>query len=183
MIYRILFILLFFLNTSFVPSQEKSYDSSSNMILWSSSRKLTWDDFQGPPKSFRGNTIAETHGRILLESTAIDNGIPKLTVKCFFLKNKSWTIVNDKETLQHEQLHFDLYEFYTRNIRRAFKMLNQQGVTDFKEYKKVFDYYTKENDKMNQKYDQEVYDNLEKQYEWSQRISSALKKTQYFELR
>lgn len=181
MIYRILWVVFFLLNTSFTVSNKN--DEGTDMMVWSSARKLTWDDFQGTPKSFRGNTVAETHGRIMLESTSVANGVPTLIVKCFFLKNKSWTVVDDKETLEHEQLHFDLYEFYTRNIRRAFQQLNQQGVTDFGEYKKVFNYYTKQNDQMNQKYDREVYGNLEKQREWSQRIASALNKTQHFELK
>ena len=83
------------------------------MIPWSSNRLLTWKDFKGPPKKNRGRTVAETHGRIMLESTSTNNEIPHLVVTCFFLTNKSWTIVSDDDTLQHEQLHFNLYEFYT----------------------------------------------------------------------
>ncbi len=178
MIYQV-GLFIFFMNFSWVFSQESL---NHEMIEWSSSRKLVWNDFQGSPKANRGNTIAETHGRIKLEFIASKHNVPEWSVKCFFLKKKSWTVVEDSETLLHEQLHFDLYEFYTRNIRRAFRVLNKQGVTDIEEYKEVFQYYTKENDRMNQKYDQEVYGNAEKQKEWTTRIKQALKKTQHFAL-
>lgn len=179
MMYRIGFFFLL-INFSWLLSQE--HIPKKDKIEWMSTRKLSWKDFQGMPKTNRGNIVAETHGRIMLEFIEWRQNVPKWSVKCFFLKKKSWMIVDDSETLLHEQLHFDLYEFYTRNIRRAFQILNQQGVTDLEKYKEVFQYYTKENDQMNQQYDQEVYGNTEKQKEWHKRIMRALNKTQHFAL-
>jgi Bacterial protein of unknown function (DUF922) len=93
-------------------------------IVWSESRKLTWQDFQG--------TVPEIRHEDAKTASGIQWHCPPTelnpTVEAFFDRNGSWVIDTMKgngRLLEHEQIHFDLAEVYARMLRqklRTFKI-------------------------------------------------------------
>ena len=167
--------------TTALKKDIKNITNGEDKILWSSNRKLTWNDFQGKPRKNRGSIRAETNGEIITEKTYWENGVPKFEIRCYFLKDKSWTITNDSLTLQHEQIHFDIYELFTREIRKSFDSLNTKKVVDFDVYGNIFSRFLNENDSLNDKYDDEVrFDRLE-QAKWIERVAEELEKLKQYE--
>ena len=97
--------------------------SKENYIYWSDSKKLTWDDFQGTPIGSNENYVTEIH---LYNPATIEKAnyfsTAKLTSICVFDKKHSW--VNTKnasaELLLYNQVMFNIYELYTRKLRKEF---------------------------------------------------------------
>lgn len=128
-----------------------------NKILWTENLELNYSDFQqNPPKNVR-NTLARSGIRIEYNYQIEGSSPPVFTVKTYFLKDQSWIILKDSNTLQHEKLHFDLAELYTRKIRRDIQKLNQKNIRKTKPYFDVIEKYRKENDWADQQFDKESY--------------------------
>ena len=116
-----LLLLLSIFFTSILYSQDNS------KIVWETSKKLTWDDFQGEtdPENF-GKAKTSYSIKIVPEQVTVDEndiiqGYENMTVQAEFYKNKSWSLAKfDTVVLAHEQLHFDIAELYARKIRRQF---------------------------------------------------------------
>lgn len=142
-------------------------------ILWSSN-KLKWDDFKGVPPTNKGIIEAETQCEIKFLNIKVVENIPKITLGTFFVKSKSWTMMDNLLLLKHEQLHFDIYELYTRKIRKKFEELNQKKVSDFKVYQKYYNQIVHDAIKTNEKYDSQVYFNKKRQLEWISHIKKSL---------
>ncbi|WP_347924818.1 hypothetical protein [Pontimicrobium sp. SW4] len=143
-------------------------------ILWSSNKKLTWNDFLGEPNNYKENLLAETQCEIKIIGTYRSGGIPKYIIASYFIKSKSWTKVNDSLTLKHEQVHFDIYELFTRKIRKEFDKLNKKKVRDTKMYDEIYYKLVNESINLNDRYDNEVYFNNEKQQIWIEEIAVEL---------
>ncbi|OUR98418.1 hypothetical protein A9Q86_15350 [Flavobacteriales bacterium 33_180_T64] len=151
-------------------------------ILWHSNRKLSWNDFIGVPKEEdKGSKIAITQCQIRIIDSYWDNNLPKYRIGTYFIKSKSWTIVKDSITLSHEQLHFDIYELYTRRIREEFEKLNLKKVTDFKSYNEIYTKLVNKAIEINRQYDNEVYFNDLKQQEWITKIANQLEELKEYE--
>lgn len=182
-LFKLFFITtLFVLNIVFAQTDSLS-KKESDRILWSSTKKLTWNDFQGAKKFSKFNSVAVTQCEIVITDIKVINGLPSIEIANFFNKNDSWTITNKETDLEHEQLHFDIFELYTRMIRKKFNELNSSGVAQIDEYQKVYDDLIQEAEEMNNKYDNEVYFNLEMQKEWLKKIKNDLNKLKRFELK
>ena len=103
--------------------------------------------------------------------------ISKINVIPYFFKRKSWSCSNSSETLEHEQLHFDIMELFSRKIRHDFeiKKSNKQSKIEsyFESYKNRF----KECSVYQQLYDKEtIHGTISlKQLEWEDRITRELK--------
>ncbi len=100
----------------------QTYDKV-NYVYWSDSRKLTWEDFQGKPIGSNENYVTEIH---LYNPATIEKAnifsTAKLTSICVFDKKHSW--VNKKvasaDLLLYNQIIFNIYELYTRKLRKEF---------------------------------------------------------------
>lgn len=161
------------LDYAFLKSK-KNQDSINQKIAWSSKYKLSWDDFKCSPDTSMINVNAIASCEIMILDAEYKNEIPYYKLKCFFNKNKSWTVVNDKDILKHEQLHFDIYELYTRKIRKSFDSLNVKKNKDISIYEKIYTEYGKKCNNRNELYDNEVYFNEVKQKQWIDRINKEL---------
>lgn len=150
-------------------------------ILWSYERKLTWNDFMGLPKKDRGSIEAETQCEISILEVKLDGDLPKISIGTFFIKNKSWTVTNSIATLGHEQIHFDIYELYSRKIRNKLEELNQKNELKIEIYQKYYNELINEAIKLNEVYDNEVYFNIDKQQEWIERIAKELERLKEYE--
>src|SRR4051794_36615867 len=112
-----------FLFTSFVTKDaEISYcvrglsEDPKNEIKWSSGVKLKWDDFQGKPDS--GSSYkAMTTTAIRTVPNEFNDEVVDYDFVCAFNKKDSWKKIETDALLKHEQLHFDIAELATRNLR------------------------------------------------------------------
>ena len=152
-----------------------------NKILWESGVKLAWKDFKGIPREDRGSIKAETYGEIVTVDSYFEDEIPKFKVNCFFLKDKSWTITNNPLSLQHEQIHFDIFEVHTRKIRKAFDSLNQNKIKDLKIYETKFNEIFSKNSSINDRFDDDVQLHRERQVKWITKIHLELKNLKDYE--
>lgn len=94
-----------------------------NHVVWSETRRLTWDDFKALPDT--GNPHhALTAANLAVNAKCKDSKFTYI-VNCVFLPEQSWTKNNSSEKLlAHEQLHFDLTEVHARQLRRDLEALN-----------------------------------------------------------
>jgi hypothetical protein len=98
------------------------------IIEWSSKRKLVWDDFKGIPKRDADSTIAAGTNCGFGFNAVIR---PFLKQRVFAINTfncmLSWVLPQQNQNpilLAHEQLHFDICEVYTRQLRKQFRELH-----------------------------------------------------------
>ena len=159
-----------------ITSFEKVKCIDDDQILWKSERKLVWDDFKGIADTSKINVDAITSYKIEVTDSYFENDIPKYQLACYFIKSKSWTITNKKNTLDHEQLHFDIAEIYTRKIRKAFDSLNLKKCVDTNKYNEIYYRLGNECDIYQDKYDNTVYFNDIQQKKWSIKVNTELER-------
>ena len=158
---------------------------NDSTILWQKSRLLEWKDFKGKGKAPKNthvlHKVAETISLIKMVYAKNQNGIEKEVFLCYFSKNKSWTITEDVKTLEHEQLHFDIMEVFTRRIRKQHQELDSLGITDLDEYDLHTNRLIQESVEFNREYDDEVLLNYPKQQEWRKCIDKELDELKEYE--
>lgn len=108
MLQKILLLILPLL--SILPADE-------NLIEWSPSRKLKWDDFKGTP-SPTSNNAALTNSSITVEFGYNNKGLTH-SIKCRFNKSLSWGRIKNDYILNHEQGHFDIAEIHARILHKS----------------------------------------------------------------
>lgn len=93
---------------------------NDSLILWDKNRPLSWDDFNGIPAPVKIHNVAGTG--MTIQYIVVKNIYGQIDINplCYFQKYRSWSKTNDTITLEHEQLHFDIQELYTRKLRKLF---------------------------------------------------------------
>jgi hypothetical protein len=146
-------------------------------IQWLADRPLTWADFKGDKDSIiYGQEEASVRSRVELLTMVTGDKIVFL-VRCFFDPETSWTITSDSSLLVHEQMHFNLAEYYARVLRKKLSETeyfrsDSLKVKVTKMYQEVFDIsYNKQ-----QKYDYETKHSKSEidQLRWNAYINSLL---------
>jgi hypothetical protein len=134
-----------------------SQTDNGSSICWEESYKLSWADFQGvvPASNSSDNIYAITSCNIVISIQTIGNEFD-FKVENKFLKHKSWTTGDLRNFLDHEQLHFDVAELYTRKIRNSIDSLNSIGCDSLALYKNEFDRLFSLKDRLNRLYDEET---------------------------
>ena len=174
-------LILFAISFTLISLNEKSNYEDENKILWSATKQLTWDDFEGIADTTDVFTGAMTYSEIKIDKSHLENKIPTLKVGCYFIKNRSWKIVTDDYSLGHEQLHFDITELFARKIRKSLDSLNKKKIEKTEQYQKVIDCYMKNLESYQDLYDNEVYFNEKKQAYWRKKIALDLVKYKKWE--
>lgn len=150
-------------------------------ILWSESRKLTWEDFQGKvnqSSSYKANTETEVAVQIKAKGEEAT-----VTLECFFIKGASWTKTHDNAyLLEHEQTHFNITEIGARKFR---KMLSGKSfpVKNFQqELKKMHSEVGRDSKTMQAEYDKETEHSVNEaaQKKWNKKIENELKSLSAF---
>jgi len=146
-------------------------------LQWSADRPLTWPDFKGDIDSIvYGQEEASVRSRVELLTMVTGDTIVFL-VRCFFDPENSWTVTSDSSLLVHEQMHFNLAEYYARVLRKKLSETeyfrsDSLKVKVTKMYQEVFDIsYNKQ-----QKYDFETMHSKSEidQLRWNAYINSLL---------
>ena len=164
----------------FAPYFSFGQVADENLVYWSSTKKLTIDDFGIKTK---GNGTNPSFAQFSVDYQV--NGFDFLTknfnkkVHNYFIKSASWIDTTSKvdNSLRYQQTIFDMCEIYTRHFRKELKEnrkkfasgtqfveeLNQNAMTDFTNRRVL--------------YDRESNFGLiqEKQTEWELQIQKELK--------
>jgi hypothetical protein len=120
---RIVYLsILLFLSCSPTIVKNVSYDQNK-YILWSDSRMLTWDDFEGNPINDSKSIVSEI---VVYNPSNIERRMSFLPVqletKALFDKKGSW--INLKYStdllLKYNQVIFNIYELYSRKLKKGF---------------------------------------------------------------
>ena len=177
--------LLLFVSIIFICSSAKNnykvFKQDDDKILWSSKRKLIWDDFRGSPKNIGSIMLAGTYSNINVKYNYLENEIPNYKIECNFIKSKSWTVTDDVRILAHEQLHFDISELYTRKIRKSFDSLKIAKDKDIENYDKIYYSYLAKRDNYDKLYDSQVYGNNIRQQQWIKKVEAELLRLKKYE--
>ena len=119
-----MFVLLLFTFTSALAQEGLKKD-------WDQSNPLQWADFQGQIDQTSPFFASTSSGITYTWHVEINRDSRKFTftVKSFMDKSRSWTKVEKQtpELLKHEQIHFDISEFFARKLQEA---LNGRSYTD-----------------------------------------------------
>ncbi|MEO3405420.1 hypothetical protein AAFN85_16035 [Mucilaginibacter sp. CAU 1740] len=146
-------ILLFWtLNIAKGFSQEKK---------WSKDSLLTWNDFKGtvdPASGVSAMTYCGVKFRYRYFVSANDSTYTaKFIVYSFFTPERSWSMVERQcpPLLNHEQVHFDISEYFARVLRTALETAQYtKNIKD--EIMSIFKKYDSEREKMGLLYDEQT---------------------------
>ncbi|HNA57503.1 MAG TPA: hypothetical protein PLL28_11375 [Chitinophagales bacterium] len=112
-----------------------SADEPKHLIYHDGNYKLKWKDFQGEVEDgFEGFTAVSYVGfRFGYKGTAHQDSL-QVVVEAFFNPENSWHR-NDtsKAILQHEQIHFDITELYSRKLKQRIT----QSTLTYKNYQQA----------------------------------------------
>jgi hypothetical protein len=176
---NILLILFFILKVSF------SQTNDNNIVLWTSSKKLTVDDFGIKTKDKETNpSFAQFSVDYRVNGFGFLAGNFNKKIRNYMIKSASWidTTTNVAVSLRYQQTLFNICEIYTRHFRKELKEnrkkiasgtqfidgLNQKAMTDFSNRRIVYDKETH-------------YGQIEvRQKEWEIRIQKELDELKEF---
>jgi hypothetical protein len=151
---------------------------AQSVILWDETRKLTWNDFNGEPNdsTSAAGTFCAVEARLCKES--IVEGRVFIEVLATFDADTSWyrPEISNELTLRHEQGHFDIAEWYARELRKEMST-KINTVADYNKhfqvvYDGVYDLYISEQ----QAYERETrFGTLhDEQKKWEEKIVNNL---------
>lgn len=150
----------------------------AQVIKWDANRPLTWADFKARPHDGSGS-VTYWGTRYTYKCDVFDcDYIITFDIANEFYTDASWVWWNQQNDylLNHEQLHFDINELYTRKLAAAF---HSAVYTDnFKaEIEKIYNDTMAECAVMESKYDAETEHagNTNMQYRWQLYIYLQLK--------
>lgn len=175
----LVFFLIQFVNLNF--SQDHSV-----LIHWKEDQPLQWEDFQGKPDRFNiyfKDKEAASEVEIKAESFW-RKGLPDFKIQTIFYKKESWTRdKKDMVLLQHEQLHFDIAELYSRKMKKVIYNLRSEEVDDMNVYLEKIRELISQRNAEDEQYDKETqFGTLrERQMEWNDQIEEKLNLLKGFE--
>lgn len=104
---------------------------SHHVVPWSPHRRLAWADYLAEPPAGDEGTAATT-AMSLIWTLGCAGTVLDFQVVTTFYPDRSWVkryLLIDldvgRQTLQHEQTHFDLAEVYARTMRRFFSTIDR----------------------------------------------------------
>lgn len=106
-----------------------AFVQDANEKLWDASSPLTWNDYKRPDKdkilnvqssAVTSNAIPFRYRRLGIDSNTY---VFEFEVKNVMYRNASWVNPEYKNSamLAHEQLHFDISEYFARQLLRTFQ--------------------------------------------------------------
>ena len=161
------------ISSSYLADKPKANDSKK--ITWSSSRKLTWDDFQ--KEADANDPLHAMASTNIAVSATCRNNVMTYDVKCQFAQNESWTKNKvSVDLLQHEQLHFDITEVYARQLRQKLSQQKSLCTGDKTKFKAVVNKVFADWQKAQVRYDNESNHGINdaKQAAWAETVATQL---------
>ncbi len=170
--------LLLFIFSAHLLSIVDAQDKGDETLKWSSSKKLSWNDYKASPDP--SSTAAASTATHLGLSYSVKNSAFDFTVTSLFSQTKSWGRHKTAHILAHEQGHFDIAEVHARKLYQSLLAYSFNPKSFKKDLDKIYKKALLEKEKMQQLYDQETNHsiNTEKQTEWLVKIEQLLKETE-----
>lgn len=164
-------------------AQQQSKAKKSDTLYWSPSYQLRAEDYEGVPElasGFDAISIFPIVCDYYMDSTT--NSL-KFNIYSFFEHSSSWINPEkreDRDLLQHEQLHFDIVELYTRIIKQRIREYQAQGRKKEEDYVDLINTLLNEEGETQIRYDTEtdLSRNDAKQKLWTQKVKVLLTKKQ-----
>lgn len=156
---------------------ENLLGEDENLLKWSATRKLTWDDYKANPVS-ESDAAASTTTLLSIEYNITSSNF-SYKIKSRFSKNRSWGLHKTNYILRHEQGHFDIAEVFARKLHKKMGEYKFNKKTFQKDLKKIYDEVTEEKGKIQNLYDEETNHsiNKKKQAEWLKMIEVKLEES------
>lgn len=154
--------------------------STADPINWRARRILNWSDFKGSPVQTAPNA-ALTSTSILINYRYDDESL-QFNLNCVFYPHKSWTKVNTKNILAHEQGHFDISQLFTRRLYKELNSYRFRATTVDKDIQAIYQRITNEQAAYQNLYDRETNYSRDAaaQESWNTRIEKELEETKAF---
>jgi hypothetical protein len=160
-----------------ILAQDRSGPAALNedMIAWSASRRLTWNDYKASPDP--ASDAAASTTTFLTISYNISSSDFSYKIESKFSKFRSWGLFKTSYILSHEQGHFDIAEIFARKLHMRMMQYHFDRHTYQKDLKKIYQEILDEKAEMQEAYDEDTNHsiNRDKQYEWLKRIEKMLK--------
>jgi hypothetical protein len=154
-----------------------AFSPSGDEIRWSTERRLNYRDFAGAlPASTPW--AATTNSSIHFSYEERNRTLQSVTVYSAFDPSSSWMKTKSPDVLRHEQLHFDITEFFARKFySSATAQIGQSGASA--KLKSLFQQINQECMEMQEAYDKESEHgvNAGRQQEWEKKVTQWLRST------
>jgi hypothetical protein len=167
-----------FLTKLFYPEYRKVY--------WRKNRPLTWEDFVSNPDDSSPHD-ASICWKISFSLNVSFKGW-KINVQplfeCYIDRFESWirSTQESDHLLQHEQLHLDIAELFTRRMRKKCSRIKSSVFRRWIKCEKVYYSFLNECTEMQVKYDMETNhsENKKEQVKWAKYLKKELKRHEKF---
>jgi hypothetical protein len=171
------FLFIFLAAANLSSAQSKNEE----LLDWSASRKLTWNDYKGRPEA--GNDDAASTTTYLGIEYNITSSSFGYKIQSRFSKTRSWGRYKDDYVLSHEQGHFDIAEIFARKLNKEMSEYHFNKRSYQEDLNKIYNVILDEKAKMQGDYDDETNHSINKvkQAEWLKKISEMLKEYKDFE--
>ena len=172
-------MIVFLLGVLF--GSKKCNTSKNDFIIWTNSRKLIQEDFEGP-KPDSSNASAGAAIRLRL-NYVIKGMSTSFDVRCLLVKKESWFVYSDTRSLivslilSHEQGHFDIGEIFARKLRKDLsEAVKKTPVISPRRIDSIYHIHAKALDDMQRLYDAETDHSLiiDEQERWNLQIRQML---------
>jgi len=158
-----------------------------NKIIWEEDRPLTWDDFKGTADAgskFYALTNSGIYYQVQQESWTQF----AVSVETFFDPKQSWQKKNQvtDHLLQHEQLHFNIHELYSRLFIKS--MIEAEFNDEKMVFIRIRELYARalqDAQDFSNLYDKETNHSVNKveQMVWNKKVNALLEETKEFDLK
>lgn len=164
----------FFLFCIIIPMVAFAQSNDEELLDWTASRKLTWNDYKASPDP-QSDAAASTTSYLAIEYN-ITNSSFGYKIQSRFSKTRSWGLYKTDYILSHEQGHFDIAEIFARKLNKEMSEYRFNKRTYQQDLNRIYHDILDEKEKMQNDYDQETNHsiNKEKQVEWLKKIAKML---------
>jgi len=165
--YVVLFIFI-------IPIAAFAQNKNEELLDWSASRKLTWNDYKASPDP-ESDAAASTTSYLAIEYNITSSSFG-YKIQSRFSKTRSWGLHKTAYILSHEQGHFDLAEIFARKLNKQMSEYRFNKRTYQQDLNKIYQDILDEKENMQNDYDKETNHsiNKEKQAEWLKKIAALL---------
>lgn len=168
-------IKYFFLLFIIIPLFSSSQSKNEELLDWSASRKLTWNDYKAKPDP-ESDAAATTTSYLAIEYNITSSSF-SYKIQSRFSKTRSWGLHKTAYILSHEQGHFDIAEIFARKLHQKMSEYKFNKRTYQNDLNKIYNEILDEKEKMQNDYDKETNHSIkkERQVEWLNKIAVILK--------
>ena len=174
------FLKYFLLLSLPIPIAAFAQSRDEELLDWSASRKLTWNDYKASPEP-GSDAAASTTSYLAIEYNITRNSFD-YKIESRFSKTRSWGLHKTAYILSHEQGHFDIAEVFARKLNKQMSEYRFNKRTYQQDLNEIYHDILGEKEKVQNDYDKETNHSIkkEKQAEWLMKIEKMLEEYEDF---